>query len=61
MKISTAQSVLRRLSKQAGLTMPLVIGAGAMAAAEGAKKTIQKSREHHAGFNPNYNPGGHGE
>lgn len=62
MKIATAQSILRRLSldKQAGAMLPIAAGAGLLAAAEGAKKTIEKSREHHAGFNPNYVPGAHG-
>lgn len=61
MKIATAQSVLRRLSgeKQAGIMLPVAAGVGLMAAADGAKKTINKSREHHLGFNPNYVPGGH--
>lgn len=61
MKVVTAQSILRRLSseKQAGVMLPVAAGAGLLAAAEGAKKTIEKSREHHAGFNPNYMPGAH--
>jgi hypothetical protein len=58
-KIATAQAVLRRLSKQAGMMVPLVAGAGLMVAADGTKKAIEKSREHHAGFNPNYVPGEH--
>jgi hypothetical protein len=60
MKIATAQLILRRLSKQAGLVLPVAAGVGIMAAATGTKKAIQKSHEHHAGFNPNYVPGGHG-
>ncbi len=64
MKIATAQSILRRLSnseeKQAGMMLPIAAGAGLLATAEGVKKTVEKSREHHAGFNPNYIPGAHG-
>jgi hypothetical protein len=60
MKIATAQLILRRLSKQAGIMLPVAAGVGLVAAANGIKKTLQKSHEHHAGFNPNYVPGGHG-
>ncbi len=62
MKTATAQAVLRRLTeeKQAGLMLPVAAGAGLMLAADGTKKTLHKAREHHAGFNPNYVPGGHG-
>lgn len=59
MRTSTAQAVLRRLSKNAGVMLPVAAGVGLMAAADGAKKAVEKSREHHAGFNPNYVPGGH--
>lgn len=61
MKTVTAQSILRRLSeKQAGAMLPVAAGVGLMAAAEGTKKALHKSHEYHAGFNPNYVPGGHG-
>lgn len=61
MKVATAQSVLRRLSmeKQAGALLPIAVGAGVLAAVDGAKKTTEKSREHQLGFNPNYIPRGH--
>lgn len=61
MKVVTAQLILRRLcEKQAGIMLPVAAGVGVMAAADGTKKALHKSREYHAGFNPNYVPGGHG-
>lgn len=61
MKIATAQLVLRRLcnEKHAGIMLPVAAGVGLMAAADGMKKTVAKSHEHHAGFNPNFVPEGH--
>jgi hypothetical protein len=61
MKIAMAQMILRHLhEKQAGIMLPLIAGAGLAAAAHGTRKALDKSREYHAGFNPNFVPGGHG-
>lgn len=61
MKTVTAQTILRRLhEKRAGIILPAVIGAGAVAAVHGTRKALDKSKEYHAGFNPNYIPGAHG-
>lgn len=61
MRIVTAQKILRSLhEKQAGIMLPVVAGAGLMAAAQGTRKAMDKSKEYHAGFNPNFVPGGHG-
>lgn len=54
MKIVIAQTILRRLAKEAGLTVPLAIGAGIVASAEGTKKALERSRQYHAAFNPNF-------
>ena len=56
-KLAYSQRVLRALAvsdgeKQAGLVVPLVLGAGLMAGAHGVKKGIKKSREYEAGFAP---------
>lgn len=57
MKTVTAQEILRRLhEKQAGYMLPIAAGAGLMAATHGTRKAIDKSKEYHAGFNPNYIP-----
>lgn len=61
MKISTAQNILRSLhEKQAGVMLPVAAGAGLLAAAHGTRKALDKSKEYHAGFNPNFVPGVHG-
>lgn len=61
MKVATAQTILRRLhEKNAGMMLPLVAGAGVLAAVHGTRKAMDKSKEYQAGFNPNYVPGGHG-
>ncbi len=61
MKTATAQAILRRLhEKQAGVMLPVVAGAGLMVAVHGTRKALDKSKEYHAGFNPNYIPGAHG-
>jgi len=60
MKIATAQIILRNMyEKRAGIIAPVVLGASVAAAAHGTSKAIDKSRDYHAGFNPNYVPRGH--
>lgn len=61
LKLAMAQALLRKLyEKQAGLTLPIAIGATAMATAHGVNKSKEKAREYRAGFEPGFNPhGGH--
>lgn len=68
MRVSTAQAVLRQLhEKQAGAFsrlplktgLPLAAGAALVGGYHVAKDTKRKAQDYHAGFNPNYVPGGH--